>query len=108
MTSPSIPIALSQALIRCPSVTPEDGGALAVLEAALTPLGFACHRLRFEEAGTAPVENLYAPLGTGAPHFCFAGHTDVVPVGDAAAVDAGSLRRRDPATACSMAAAPRT
>ena len=79
------PIALSQALIRCPSVTPKDAGALAVLEAALKPLGFVCHRLRFEDAGTAAVENLYARLGTGAPHFCYAGHTDVVPVGDAKA-----------------------
>jgi succinyl-diaminopimelate desuccinylase len=77
-------IALSQALIRCPSVTPADAGALAVLEAALTPLGFACRRLRFEDADTAPVENLYARIGKGAPHFCFAGHTDVVPLGDAA------------------------
>ncbi len=85
MTVPKIdPVALSQALIRCPSVTPEDAGALAVLEAALKPLGFTCHRLRFEEDGTAPVENLYARLGTGAPHFCYAGHTDVVPTGDVA------------------------
>ncbi len=81
------PIALAQALIRCPSVTPADAGALAVLEAALTPLGFICHRLRFEEAGTAPVENLYARIGTGAPHFCFAGHSDVVPPGDGWAMD---------------------
>jgi len=79
------PVALSQALIRCHSVTPADGGALAVLEAALAPMGFKCHRLRFEEAGTQPVENLYARLGTMAPNFCFAGHTDVVPVGDAKA-----------------------
>src|SRR5690348_6362807 len=77
------PVALSQALIRCPSVTPADAGALAVLEAALTPLGFACHRLRFEDENSPPVENLYARIGTGAPHFCFAGHTDVVPPGDA-------------------------
>jgi len=75
-------VALSQALIRCPSVTPEDAGVLSVLEAALKPLGFACKRLRFEEAGTAAVENLYARIGSGAPHFCFAGHTDVVPAGD--------------------------
>jgi len=75
-------VALTQALIRCPSVTPEDAGALAVLEAALTPLGFACHRLRFEQEGTAPIENLYARWGSEAPHFCFAGHTDVVPPGD--------------------------
>ena len=76
------PVALSQALIRCPSVTPADAGALAVLEAALKPLGFTCHRLRFEDANSPPVENLYARLGTGSPHFCFAGHTDVVPPGD--------------------------
>ena len=76
--------ALSQALIRCPSVTPEDAGALGVLETALIPLGFACKRLRFEAPDTAPVENLYARIGADAPHFCFAGHTDVVPVGDRA------------------------
>jgi succinyl-diaminopimelate desuccinylase len=76
------PIALAQDLIRCASVTPLDAGALGRLEAALQQLGFTCHRLRFEEAGTPPVENLYARLGTEAPHFCFAGHTDVVPVGN--------------------------
>jgi succinyl-diaminopimelate desuccinylase len=77
------PVALAQALIRCPSVTPEDAGALAVLEDVLTALGFTCHRLRFEEAGTAPVDNLYARIGTMGPNFCFAGHTDVVPPGEA-------------------------
>src|SRR5450631_3522544 len=82
MTLPD-PVALSQALIRCPSVTPADAGAIAVLEAALRPLGFACHRLRFEDAGNAPIENLYARIGTQGPNFCFAGHTDVVPPGDA-------------------------
>ena len=75
-------LALAQDLIRCPSVTPADAGVLGVLAAALTELGFTCHRLRFEEAGTPAVDNLYARLGTDAPHFCFAGHTDVVPVGD--------------------------
>ena len=79
---PCDPVAVAQALIRCPSVTPEDCGALGVLEAALKPLGFACHRLRFEQEGTAPVDNLYARLGTGGPNFCFAGHTDVVPPGE--------------------------
>ena len=74
-------IALSQKLIRCPSVTPEDAGAIAVLESELTALGFVCHRLRFEEAGTPAIENLYARFGTQAPNFCFAGHTDVVPPG---------------------------
>ncbi len=76
------PLPLAQELIRCASVTPEDAGALDVLEAALTALGFTCHRLPFEETGTAPVDNLYARLGTAAPNFCFAGHTDVVPVGN--------------------------
>ncbi|MGH6896137.1 MAG: succinyl-diaminopimelate desuccinylase [Geminicoccaceae bacterium] len=82
MTLPTDPVALAQALIRCPSVTPEDNGALDVVAAALTHLGFACHRLRFEEPGTAPVDNLYARLGAGAPNLAFAGHTDVVPPGD--------------------------
>ena len=77
------PIALAQALIRCPSVTPEDAGALDLLEDALTELDFVCHRLRFEAPDSAPVDNLYARLGTAAPNFCFAGHTDVVPIGDA-------------------------
>ncbi len=77
------PVALTQDLIRCPSVTPDDGGALAVLEGVLKPLGFTCHRLRFEEPGAPPIENLYARWGNAAPNFCFAGHTDVVPPGDA-------------------------
>jgi succinyl-diaminopimelate desuccinylase len=80
----SDPILLAQQLIRCPSVTPEDAGALGVLEAVLKPLGFSCHRLRFEASDSPPVDNLYARLGTDAPNFCFAGHTDVVPVGEAA------------------------
>src|ERR1700733_13050016 len=75
-------LALAQDLIRCPSVTPADAGALAVLEKALTGLGFTCHRLRFEDPHSPPVENLYARLGSEAPHFCFAGHSDVVPVGE--------------------------
>jgi succinyl-diaminopimelate desuccinylase len=70
-------------LIRKPSVTPKDEGALGVLEGALKPLGFTCHRLPFSEPGTPDIENLYARIGSGSPHFCFAGHTDVVPVGDA-------------------------
>jgi succinyl-diaminopimelate desuccinylase len=84
MTAFADPVALAQALIRCPSITPEDHGALGVVEHALGELGFVCHRLRFEEDGTAPVENLYARLGEGSPHLCFAGHTDVVPPGDVA------------------------
>ena len=76
------PVALARQLIRRPSVTPEDAGALDVLCAPLHDLGFDCHRLRFEAPGTAPVDNLYARLGADAPNLCFAGHTDVVPVGD--------------------------
>ncbi len=68
--------------MRCPSVTPEDGGSLGTLAEALDRLGFRCHKLTFSEPGTQDVQNLYARLGEGAPHFCFAGHTDVVPVGD--------------------------
>jgi len=78
------PVELTRALIRCPSVTPAEGGALALLEDRLAPLGFACHRLKFSEAGTPDVENLYARWGKGGRNFCFAGHTDVVPVGDEA------------------------
>jgi succinyl-diaminopimelate desuccinylase len=84
------PVALAQALIRCPSVTPKDAGALGVLVEVLKPLGFACERLAFEEPGTPRTENLYAQVGTGAPLFCFAGHTDVVPPGD------GKLWQHDP------------
>jgi succinyl-diaminopimelate desuccinylase len=76
------PVELAQALIRCASVTPAEGGALGLLQAALEPLGFACHRLTFSAPGTPDVENLYARLGTGGPNFCFAGHTDVVPTGE--------------------------
>lgn len=83
-TRPDItdPVALTQALIRCPSVTPDEGGALTLLQDVLSPAGFACHRLTMTEPGTPDVENLYARLGTTAPHLCFAGHTDVVPPGD--------------------------
>jgi len=84
-TAADDPLPLARALIRCPSVTPYDAGALAVLEAALAPLGFTCRRMRFSAPGTPDVDNLFAMLGTGGPHFCFAGHTDVVPVGDDAA-----------------------
>ena len=76
------PLELARALIRCPSVTPADEGALDVLQAALEELGFTCHRILGEEPGTAPVDNLYARIGTAAPNFCFAGHSDVVPVGN--------------------------
>lgn len=79
------PVELTAELVRCPSVTPEEAGALDVLEARLSGLGFRCERLPFSESGTPDVDNLYARLGDTAPNFCFAGHTDVVPVGDEAA-----------------------
>ncbi|HLY58548.1 MAG TPA: succinyl-diaminopimelate desuccinylase [Stellaceae bacterium] len=77
------PVTLAQALVRCPSVTPHDAGALSVLAEAAEALGFTCRRLDFAAPGTAPVANLYARLGTGGRNFCFAGHTDVVPAGEA-------------------------
>jgi succinyl-diaminopimelate desuccinylase len=76
----SDPLPLAQALIRRPSVTPADAGALDVLQAALERLGFECRRYPFGE-----VDNLYARLGEASPCFLFAGHTDVVPPGDEAA-----------------------
>lgn len=79
------PISNLQTLIRCPSVTPAEGGALSALEAMLVPLGFAVDRIVSKDEDTPDVENLYARLGTSGPHLMFAGHTDVVPVGDEAA-----------------------
>src|SRR5215470_8661745 len=83
---PSIadPTTLARDLLRCPSVTPVEGGALALIEGVLKGAGFAVHRVVFTEPGTDPVENLYARIGDGPPHLVFAGHTDVVPPGDAA------------------------
>ena len=71
-------------LLRCPSVTPAEGGALTFIQGVLETAGFSVHRVTFAEPGTAPVENLYARIGEAAPHFVFAGHTDVVPPGDEA------------------------
>ena len=79
------PLQLARDLLRCPSVTPAEGGALSLLENVLKSAGFDVQRITFSEAGTAPVENLYAQIGDGAPHLVFAGHTDVVPPGDDAA-----------------------
>jgi succinyl-diaminopimelate desuccinylase len=78
------PVALARDLLRCPSVTPADGGALALIEGVLKAAGFAVHRVTFAEPGTAPIDNLYARIGSAAPHLMFAGHTDVVPPGDEA------------------------
>lgn len=76
------PITNIRALIQCPSVTPNDEGALATLASMLEPLGFEVEIVTFSEEGTPDISNLYARLGTQAPHLVFAGHTDVVPVGD--------------------------
>ena len=78
-------LTITRDLIRCPSVTPADAGALGVLEALLKQAGFTTHRITFSEAGTADIDNLYARIGTEGPHITFAGHTDVVPPGDEAA-----------------------
>ncbi len=74
-------VSILQDLIRCPSVTPAEGGALTVLENLLSAHGFVCQRLIFKDNDTPDVENLFARFGSGAPHLCFAGHTDVVPPG---------------------------
>ncbi len=76
------PLDLAARLIRCPSVTPDEAGALDLLQIELEAIGFTCTRLPFAREGTPEVDNLYARIGTGAPNFCFAGHTDVVPVGE--------------------------
>jgi succinyl-diaminopimelate desuccinylase len=76
------PVALTRDLIRCPSVTPAEGGALKFLEATLKAAGFTVHRTTFKESGVDDVENLYARIGAGTPHLMFAGHTDVVPPGE--------------------------
>ncbi|MBV8970694.1 MAG: succinyl-diaminopimelate desuccinylase [Sphingomonadaceae bacterium] len=76
------PVELAKALIACPSVTPADAGAQDVLAAALEGIGFTVHRLTFGAPPDGPVANLFATIGSGSPHFAFAGHTDVVPPGE--------------------------
>ncbi len=76
------PVDLARRLIRCPSITPQEGGALDLLQETLRDLGFTCYRLAFSEPGAVEVENLYARLGAQGRNFCYAGHTDVVPVGE--------------------------
>lgn len=83
------PLELSQALMREESITPDDGRGIAVVRAALEPLGFTCHELVFEDDEHGKVHNLYARIGEGSPNFCFAGHTDVVPAGNIAAWRSG-------------------
>jgi succinyl-diaminopimelate desuccinylase len=79
---PSDPVAIARDLIRCRSVTPDEGGALAYLQDLLARAGFEVHRAIFAEPGTAPVDNLYARIGASRPNLLFAGHTDVVPPGN--------------------------
>jgi succinyl-diaminopimelate desuccinylase len=79
---PADPLAIARDLLRCQSVTPAEGGALAYLESVLKRAGFEVHRMTFAEPGTEPVENFYARIGKSAPHLMFAGHTDVVPPGE--------------------------
>src|ERR1700722_13146735 len=78
------PVAIAPDLIRCRSVTPEEGGALAYLQGVLAQAGFTVHRATFAEPGTAPIDNLYARIGDATPNLLFAGHTDVVPPGNEA------------------------
>jgi succinyl-diaminopimelate desuccinylase len=82
---PADPLAIARDLLRCPSVTPAEGGALSFLEATLKRAGFDVHRMTFADPGTEPVENFYARIGKGTPHLMFAGHTDVVPPGEVSA-----------------------
>ena len=82
---PANPVAIARDLIRCRSVTPDEGGALAYLQGLLARAGFEVHRAIFAEPGTAPVDNLYARIGTSRPNLMFAGHTDVVPPGNESA-----------------------
>jgi succinyl-diaminopimelate desuccinylase len=78
------PVDLLQRLVRCPSVTPDEAGTLAVLAGVLEPAGFAVEGVTFSEAGTPDVGNLFATIGSGVPHVAFCGHVDVVPPGDPA------------------------
>ncbi len=84
-------LSIARDLIRCPSVTPADAGALGVLENVLNAAGFTCHRVTFSDPGIADVDNLYARIGNEGPHITFAGHTDVVPPGDESAWSVGAF-----------------
>src|ERR1700761_9270275 len=84
-------LSITRDLVRCPSVTPADAGALGVLEKLFKAAGFETHRVTFSEAGTADIDNLYARIGNTAPHISFAGHTDVVPPGDEKAWTVGAF-----------------
>jgi succinyl-diaminopimelate desuccinylase len=84
-------LSIARELLRCPSVTPADAGALGILENILKAAGFEVHRITFSEPGAADIDNLYARIGSAAPHISFAGHTDVVPAGDEAAWSHGAF-----------------
>src|SRR6516162_2518230 len=96
--SPVDPVALARDLLRCPSVTPAEAGALGLIERLLKQSGFAVHRVTFAEPGTAPVENLFARIGDTSPHLVFAGHTDGTLYGRGAVDMKGAV-------ACAIAAA---
>ncbi len=81
---PADPVAIARDLVRCRSVTPDEGGALSFLQGLLAQAGFDVHRAVFAEPGSAPVDNLYARVGLARPNLLFAGHTDVVPPGNEA------------------------
>lgn len=81
------PLDLASRLIACPSITPADAGAMAVIAKALEGIGFAVHRFSAGGPPDGPVENLFAIRGSGGPHFAFAGHSDVVPAGHGWATD---------------------
>ena len=91
MTDALSALSIARDLLRCPSVTPADAGALGVLEKILKDAGFEVHRVSFGEPGTADIDNLYARIGNSAPHISFAGHTDVVPPGDETAWTHGAF-----------------
>src|SRR5438309_6577969 len=84
-------LSIARDLVRCPSVTPADAGALGVLENILNSAGFEVHRVTFGEPGTSDIDNLYARIGNSTPHITFAGHTDVVPPGDESAWSHGAF-----------------
>jgi succinyl-diaminopimelate desuccinylase len=81
---PADPVTIARELIRCRSVTPEEGGALTYLQGLLNQAGFETNRMVFAQPGTAAVDNLYARAGKAQPNLLFAGHTDVVPAGNEA------------------------
>ena len=76
------PVILTQALIKCPSITPKDEGALNIVQNHLESLGFNCTRLPFSDKNSYDVDNLFATIGSKGKHLAFAGHTDVVPPGN--------------------------